>query len=98
MGIVFAPIGEQTAQSLSLPPNQGVIVEEVRPLSAAADAGLHRGDIVLELDRHPVRSVEEVRRILARHRVGDRLVLTLLRGDGQREEVRLQLGRRPDTR
>ena len=38
----------------------GAIVEDVLPGSPADNAGLQRGDVIVEVDRHPVKSVSEV--------------------------------------
>lgn len=95
IGVIFAVLTPRMAEALALPRNQGLIVEEVRPLTPAADAGLHRGDVVLEVDGRPVRAIDDVRRVIARHRVGDTLNLTLLRGEGEREVVKVILGRKP---
>ncbi len=43
---------------------QGVAVVAVADESAAAAAGLRRGDVVLEVDRQPVRTVAEVARLV----------------------------------
>ena len=35
------------------------MVTQVDPTSAAADAGLKEGDVILEINRHPVRSADD---------------------------------------
>ena len=55
---------------------QGVVISRVEPVSAAFDAEIERGHVLLEINRRPVRSVEEYRRLTAGLRAGD--VLTLL--------------------
>ena len=42
---------------------KGVVVTEVAPDSAAAEAGLRPGDIIQEINRHPVRSADEAVRL-----------------------------------
>src|SRR5208283_3583032 len=39
---------------------QGAIVEDVQPGSPADNAGLQRGDVIMEVNRHPVKSAAEV--------------------------------------
>ena len=39
---------------------QGALVEEVQPGSPADNAGLQRGDVIMEVNRHPVKSAAEV--------------------------------------
>ena len=55
----------------------GVIVSRVEPMSPAFDADIERGHVLLEINRQPVRSVEDYRRLDGRARPGD--VLTLYR-------------------
>ena len=50
---------------------EGVIVSRVEPLSPGFDADIERGHIVLEVNRRPVRSVEDYRRLTANPRSGD---------------------------
>jgi S1-C subfamily serine protease len=43
---------------------KGVAVRRVDPDSAAAQAGLEQGDVVVEVNRQPVGTVEQLNRIL----------------------------------
>ena len=46
-------------QQLSVPSNvQGVAVEQVRPASPAEDAGLQPGDVIVQVNRQPVKSAQ----------------------------------------
>jgi serine protease Do len=44
---------------------QGAMVEDVQPGSPADNAGLQRGDVIMEVNRHPVKSAAEVVRTLS---------------------------------
>lgn len=57
----------------------GVLVTEVARGSPASRIGLRRGDIILGLDRQPVRSLAELR--AAAPRPGEPMTLNLLRGN-----------------
>ena len=52
-----------------------MLITRVEPMSAAFDAGIERGHVLLEINRQPVDSVADFRRIVARRAPGD--VLTL---------------------
>ena len=54
---------------------QGVIISRVEPMSPAFDADIERGHVLLEVNRHPVRSVDDYRRLTAASRTGDILTL-----------------------
>jgi serine protease Do len=56
----------EIARQLKLPPSQtGVVVTELDPSSAAAAAGIREGDVIQEVNRKPVRNVEQFRHALA---------------------------------
>ena len=40
----------------------GLVVEDVNPDGRAADAGLQAGDVIEEVNRQPVKSVDELQR------------------------------------
>jgi serine protease Do len=76
LGISVREIDADFANRFQLPDGtQGVIVSRVEPLSAAFDADIERGHVLLEINRQPVRSIDEYRRLTADVRPGD--VLTL---------------------
>ena len=58
---------------------KGLVITDVNPDSRAADAGLHEGDVILEVNRKAVQTVEELR---AAVRVSNRPVLLLVERDG----------------
>jgi S1-C subfamily serine protease len=95
VGIIYTPLPEPLARELNLEPGEGVLIREVEPLTAAADAGLKRGDILLAIDGRKIGSQEEVRNIIKSKKVGEQVTLTLLREEGRREEVTIVLMRRP---
>ncbi len=59
MGVEIQPVTADIADSLGLTPAQGALVAEARPDSPAAEAGLKQGDIIQEINRHPVKNAEE---------------------------------------
>jgi serine protease Do len=54
---------------------RGLLIARVEPVSAAADADVARGTILLEINRQPVPTVEEYRRAMREVRGGDILTL-----------------------
>jgi serine protease Do len=58
---------------------EGVVVSRVDPAGPAFDLDIQRGHVLLEINRRPVRSVEEYRRLLAGARPGDVLTLYVYR-------------------
>jgi serine protease Do len=73
-----AEMREQAGAGTNL---HGAVVERVVPGSSADNAGLARGDIIMEVNRHPVQSAADVQRELARVPKGqDALVLVWSNG------------------
>jgi serine protease Do len=60
LGLAVDNITNDVRQQLNLPSDvNGVAVETVRPASPAEDAGLAPGDVILEINRHPVQSADK---------------------------------------
>jgi Do/DeqQ family serine protease len=74
------------------PSGGGVLVTEVAPGSAAARAGVRRGDVVLEVDRAPVADVGSFRQMLAAVKPGQAVRLYVHRSSsgGSREYLVLE--------
>jgi S1-C subfamily serine protease len=90
LGARYAP--DQLTRQLGL---EGVLLVETLPNSAAARAGLRGlerdqdgnmvlGDLVVAVDREPVRSVRELFAVLQRHEIGDSILLTVTRNPRSR--------------
>ena len=59
LGLTVADLSPDVRQQLHVPEQvHGAAIEEVRPGSAADDAGLAPGDVILEVNRHPVEDAD----------------------------------------
>ena len=60
LGLAVANLDPDTRSQLQLPGTSvhGVVVAQVRPDSPADNAGLQQGDVILEVNRHPVTSAD----------------------------------------
>ncbi len=65
----------------------GVLIAHVRPVSPAGDAGLAEGDIIVEINRQPVRSVADVQRVIEAARSGSRLLIYVTRAQRGGETI-----------
>jgi serine protease Do len=64
-GVSLEALTPESARQYGLTRNmKGVAVRRVEPNSAAAKAGLEPGDVILEVNRHPVTSTEDVNRYI----------------------------------
>ena len=59
----------------------GVLVGEVAPGSPAATAGLRPGDVVRKIEGRPIRSYDDIQRLLVDRRPGHEVTVTYLRGN-----------------
>src|SRR5271157_828925 len=65
-GVSVENLDAETARQLGLPANaQGVVVTRVTPSSAAAEAGLQRGDVIQEVNRKPVGNTSDFERAVS---------------------------------
>jgi serine protease Do len=83
-GVRFEDLTPDTARRLNLSPTvRGVVITDIDPESNAAAAGLRRGDVIEEINRQAVASVNEVNAAL--QKAGNKSVLLRVRGaDGAR--------------
>jgi S1-C subfamily serine protease len=80
LGLAFVPVTAEVARRIGIPPQaRGVLVTSVVPDSPAAEAGLRPGDVIEEINRRPVRSPQDVARVIEETKEGD-LALLVNRG------------------
>jgi serine protease Do len=81
-GVVLEALTLESARQYGPAPNRkGVAVRRVDPDSAAAKAGLEAGDVILEVNRHPVTTAEDVKRYVNESPTG--AALLFVSHDGQ---------------
>ncbi|HUC07897.1 MAG TPA: trypsin-like peptidase domain-containing protein [Solirubrobacterales bacterium] len=112
IGISGGSITPALAKALKLPVEQGILVNEVVKDGPADKAGIEGGDtnatiegvkvtlggdIITEVDGKPVESMEEVIDTINGAQPGDKMELTLLRGDNETKHVTVTLGVRPSS-
>jgi serine protease Do len=79
LGIQARTLTSDMAREMDLQESRGVIVTQVAPGSPAMRAGLRADDLVLEVNREPVQTVEDFR--AAVKKAGDDLTMRVLRDD-----------------
>jgi S1-C subfamily serine protease len=67
-------------RSLNLPSPSGVRVMSLEPDSAAQEAGIQDGDVILDFAGQPIRGIDDLHRLLTESCVGMASQVTLLRG------------------
>ncbi|MCS6949875.1 MAG: Do family serine endopeptidase [Armatimonadota bacterium] len=75
LGISIERLTPDLAEQFRLPRNlQGVVITEVVPGSAADDAGLQPGDVILRVDGQRVNSVDDVYRLVSARKSGEAII------------------------
>ncbi|MEO8649610.1 MAG: DegQ family serine endoprotease [Acidobacteriota bacterium] len=82
LGLSLQPVTPQVAKQLNLSSDsEGLVVTDVDPTGAAAEAGIARGDVILEVNRQALDSVEKLRSVI--ENAGSKPVLLLVSRKGQ---------------
>ena len=91
LGIVMQDLTPDLSQAFRLKPGQqGVLITQVLPGSAAERAGIEAGDIVVKVNGKPVKQTPQLRSQLGILSIGDRVDLQLLR-DGRKLNISAQM-------
>lgn len=96
IGITGTDINNAIQRYYGLPVNAGVMVVSVEEGSAAEAAGLCAGDVIIAADGEEVSSMDKLTEIKSRKKVGDEMVLTLARANGN-VDVTITLGSSEDV-
>lgn len=104
LGVATQDLTPELAKAFRLARRGGALVAEVVEGSAAAAAGLRRGDVIVTLDGRPVASSSDLRNAVGLMRIGTRIELGVLR-DGRQLTLHAVIAepletrvRRPTTR
>jgi serine protease Do len=84
-GLRVDSLTSERAARVGMEGQTGVLVTDVEPASFADDLGFGRGDVIGEVNRQTVNSVDEYHRAVGHLKAGDNVVFKVFRrGDGQR--------------
>lgn len=78
-GLRVEKVTPEIAKEAGLPWIKGLVITEVIPGSSADDMGLRRGDIILEVNRTEVSSIEEWEEVISKLEPGNTLLLLIFR-------------------
>ena len=86
LGLSVRALESDVARRLGAPSDvRGVVVWRVDTVGAAADADVERGDVILEIDRQPVHTLDDYERLVKNARAGEILTIYLYKSaSGQR--------------
>jgi serine protease Do len=81
LGLAVQPLTPALAQQLGVRATQGLVVQNVMEGSPAAEAGFERGDVIVEVNKKPVKSVSELRESVAKNGKGSPMLFRVQRQD-----------------
>ena len=80
LGIVMLPINDEIAKELKLSSVNGVYITDMASDSAAAEAGIKVGDVLVEIGGSKVTGVSSVQELVNNFHPGDRAEVKVIRG------------------
>jgi serine protease Do len=81
LGLSVQPLTPALARQLGVKATQGVVVQRVEDGSPAADAGFERGDVIVEVDKKPIKTVGELRESVDKRANGKPMLFRIQRQD-----------------
>ncbi len=85
LGVTISPVTSREAEERGLGVIRGAYVESVTENSAAEEAGIREGDVILKIDDNDVRNPAELIEAVGRKRPGDEVRVTYYRDGRERE-------------
>lgn len=79
LGVVIQEVTPDLAEYFKLDSLDGAIISYVAPGSPAAKAGLSRGDVILEIDKKPVKNPNDVVEIIENSKINQKVVILINR-------------------
>ena len=97
LGVSVVDLDPFTAMTNGLPLVSGALVRDAPEGGPAAAVGITAGMVIVGLDRQPVASVTDLRRLMVSHKIGDVVPVTVMVRTGVRQTVAVTLADRAGT-
>jgi serine protease Do len=94
LGMTVKNITAEQAERWGIPA-QGVVVTDVKPGSFADDVNMNPGDVILQVNRQPVSSEADFRKLTGQLKAGDDVVFLVRQGRGRNAATIFKSGRLP---
>ena len=88
----LSSVNERVIEQLNLPKDvkNGVVIAEVTANGSAKAAGLKSYDVIVEIDGQKIQGIQNLRKVLYSHKVGDKMEVTYYR-NGQKRTTTVSL-------
>jgi len=80
LGMTVEEITPDLARHFGIPKERGLVVIQVEKDSPAAEAGLRRGDLIIEIDQEVVTNLDEYRKKIRQYKEDDTILFLIERG------------------
>ena len=80
LGVIIRDINSDLAKEKDIQIQDGIYIEEVSDRSAAMEAGIKKGDIIIAINDVPVKTASALQEQVNRYRPGDKIKVTIHRG------------------
>jgi len=94
LGMSIMDVTDQAKEAFNLTEARGALVQRVEPGKPADQAGIQKGDVVVDVDGHPIRNNRELIDYISYLPVGTGVKVTVIR-DGQRKVLTAKTAERP---
>lgn len=94
IGITMQKIDKEMAEALNLEKVEGILISQVIKNSAGEKAGLKEGDIILEYNKKPVKSISTFRNEISLLEPGKKVNL-LIQRKGKKQKITIELAQHP---
>ena len=95
IGVYVQQITPEIAESIDLQEPRGALVADLTPGGPAEEAGVKRGDIIVEFNGKPIEDMPELPKSVASYAPGTKTQLKVLR-NGEPKTLNIQLGELPE--
>ncbi len=86
LGVIMQNLTPELSQAFGLDLHRGVVISQVIEDTAAEEAGLKVGDVVISINGAPVKSASAMRNMVGLLRVGDEMDITVVR-EGKKKKL-----------
>lgn len=97
IGVDVQSVTSEIADSLGIKPAEGALVDEARPESPAAKAGIESGDVIRSVNDTTVKSADDLARKIAAMTPGTQVTVNVLR-KGEPKTLTVTLGKMPEEK
>ena len=81
LGVMISDINQEIAEQLGLEISKGALIQEVSPDSAAEDAGLEAGDVIIQVNDSDIENATDLRNAIGLKRSGEKVEIKIVRND-----------------